>query len=497
MTEAERAPTGDPMGGACCAACAAKDAEPPTTRTPPPRPAAADPEPTAPMAPIAPIRLEPRSGPGAGRRPMIRRDADRRVALGAVVLAGGFVAASVVTGLAGAPIWMPLHLVLAGAAATAIAGVLPFFAAALAAAPPSDVRLRAVAVSLVALGAAGVASRAVPAVAGAVPLGGVAFIAGLTLVLLMTVASIRAGLGARRPVVALAYVVGLLDVLVGATIATLFVAGHPAVLTAWATLRPAHAWLNLLGFVSLIVAGTLLHLLPTVAGSRIVDRLTGRLAVAGLVAGPALVAVGLVVGGAAGHGVARLGGVAALVAAVALVAEAAAVIRSRGGWTTDAGWHLIGTGSLVAAVGWFAVGLGLAAGRVLVEGASPAAWSTSLVAAPLAVGWVLQALVGSWSHLIPAIGPGGPAGHARRRAVLGRAAAPRLIALNAGVGLLLAAWGAGVEGALPAGAVLTAAALAANVGLAIGALVVARDATNAAAAPELVAVAPLRSRPPD
>jgi nitrite reductase (NO-forming) len=312
----------------------------------------------------------------------------------------------------------------------------------------------------------------------------------------MTVTAIRAGLGARRPVVALAYVVGLLDVLVGATIATLFVAGHPAVLAAWAALRPAHAWLNLLGFVSLIVAGTLLHLLPTVAGARIVDRVTGRLAVAGLVAGPALVASGLVLGGAAGHVVARLGGIAALLAAVALVAEAAAVLRSRGRWTTDAGWHRIATGSLVAAVGWFAAGLGLAAGRVLVEGASPAAWSTSLVVAPLAAGWVVQALVGSWSHLIPAIGPGGPAGHARRRAILGRAAAPRLVALNVGVALLLAGWGAGVEGALLPGAVLTASALAANVGLAIGALVVAREATMAGAATQLVALGSLRSRPP-
>jgi hypothetical protein len=35
-------------------------------------------------------------------------------------------------------LWLPLHLALAGAATTAIAAVMPFFAAAFAAAPPAD-----------------------------------------------------------------------------------------------------------------------------------------------------------------------------------------------------------------------------------------------------------------------------------------------------------------------------------------------------------------------
>jgi hypothetical protein len=43
--------------------------------------------------------------------------------------------------------------------------------------------------------------------------------------------------------------------------------------------------------------------------------------------------------------------------------------------------------------------------------------------------------MGSWSHLIPSIGPGKPVAHARQRRILGRAATIRLVALNAGVGL--------------------------------------------------------------
>jgi nitrite reductase (NO-forming) len=417
---------------------------------------------------VAPIQLAPR---GTVRPRPIRRDADRRIALGSVVAAGVFVAAALLATLAGAPFWLPLHLVLAGAASTAIAGVLPFFATALAATPPADLRLRAAAIALVAAGAAGVASRALPAPAPIVTLGGVAFLGGLGLVLLITGSAIRAGLGARRPVVAAAYVAGLADVLAGAAISTLFVAGQPDVQAAWATLRPTHAWLNLLGFVGLIVTGTLLHLLPTVAGARIVDRRSGRIAVAGLVAGPPLVAAGLALAPRpAGDALARLGAVATLTAAPGIAAEAVAVARSRGRWTTDAAWHRIGSGSLVAAVGWFAVGLVLAAGRVLVEGASPTAWSTPLVAAPLAVGWVLQALVGSWSHLIPAIGPGGPLRHARRRAILGRWAAARLVAHNVGVGLLLGAWAFGIDAALLPGAGLVAGALAADLALVAAAL---------------------------
>jgi nitrite reductase (NO-forming) len=255
----------------------------------------------------------------------------------------------------------------------------------------------------------------------------------------------------------------------------LYVGGFDPVLTAWSALRPAHAWLNLVGFVSLIVVGTLLHLLPTVAGTRIVDRLSGRAAVGGLAVGVPLVAGGLLLAalGApriAADAAARAGAALVLVGAAAIVAEVLAVVRVRGRWTTDHAWHAMALGSLAAGTGWAAIGLGLAGVRALEVGAGPDAWATPLVGAPLAIGWVVQVLVGAWTHLIPAIGPGGPAGHATRRDVLGRAAAGRLAALNAGVVLLTAGWGFGVDGAAAAGAVLLATALVADIVLAIAAI---------------------------
>jgi nitrite reductase (NO-forming) len=420
--------------------------------------------------PAAPIRLEP-----VGSRP-IRRDGDRRVALASIVAAGGFIAGAAGLAVAQANPWIPLHLLLAGAAATAIAGVLPFFASALAAARPAPARVRLAAVVLVAGGAVGVASRTTGAPGWLAPLGGVAFLAGIGLVAVMTASAIRAGLGARRRWVAVAYAAAVGNVAVGAGLATLFVAGFAPVLGAWGMLRPAHAWLNLVGFVSLVVVGTLLHLLPTVAGTRIVERPSGRLAVAGLAGGAPLVALGLAVAGAGqaavGDVLTRLGALLALVAAAAVVAEAAAVLRARGRWTTDLGWHAMATGSLVAAIAWFAVGLALAAARALWAGAAPIAWSTELIVAPLAVGWVVQVIVGAWSHLVPAIGPRGPDGHAARRRILGYAAVPRLVALNAGVALVALGWTGGVDVVIRPGVVLVGGSVAADLLLGLAAVAV-------------------------
>ena len=90
----------------------------------------------------------------------------------------------------------------------------------------------------------------------------------------------------------------------------------------------------------------------------------------------------------------------------------------------------------MAAPAWFLVAVVLASGRILWLGVVPDAWSLGSIAAPLAVGWVVQVLIGAWSHLLPSIGPGDMAAHADQRARLGRAAMGRVIALNLGVALV-------------------------------------------------------------
>jgi hypothetical protein len=368
--------------------------------------------------------------------------------------------------------WLPLHLALAGGATTAIAGVMPFFVAALAAGHPAGVRVRVAAVGLVALGALLVAVRGVDPEAGWLPaVGGCVYLAGIGATAMAVRGSGRAGLMVRRPVVTLGYTLALVNVAIGATLGTLAVAGWLPVIERWAALRPAHAWTNLVGFVSVVIVATLLHFLPTVLGTRIVPRRSATLAVLALSMGSPVVVSGLAVGWGA---VAGGGAVLTLIGAGALVLEATRDARARGRWRTDPGWHLVAEVGLLAGVAWFVVGIALASVRVIGFGLglpwAPDAWSTPLVGAPLAVGWVVGVLIASWTHLLPSIGPGGPPEHAAQRRILGRAAVPRIVAFNVGVLLLAIGWPTGIAELAVVGLALVLVAVVMSVALAVLAL---------------------------
>ena len=431
-------------------------------------------------------------GPGAARgtlavmpavtRFRLDRNADRRITAGGIAVAGGFVAAALASlALPAASrlgTWLPLHLVLAGGAGVAIGSAMHFFSSALSAAPPAPARLRAATLALLAGGAIGVASRAAGG-GGALPvLGGIAYLAGIVALFAATFLPLRGALGPRRPLVSLAYGAALADVLAGAALGTLYLGGWLPVVGSWVGLKPAHAWLNLLGFVSLVVTGTLIHLLPTVLGGRMLPRTSSVVAVAGLVVGTPLVALGFAISGGPGPAadlIARSGALVVLAGAVGLAGFARTAVRGRGRWTTDAGWHRLTSWSLVAAVGWFALAVGLAAGRVLIAGATPAGWSVVDVAAPLALGWVVQALVASWSHLLPSIGPGDPRAHARQRRLLGRLASARLLGLNLGTAFLAVGLPGDLPGASIVGVLLVGASVGASIALAAAALLGVRQ----------------------
>lgn len=412
--------------------------------------------------------LDPVIDPSALRRraPAIDRSLDRLVALAAIAIAVGYLVAALaatalpVTVRIGA--WLPLHLALAGGASTAIAGVVPFFTAAFAAAPPADIRLRSAAVAFVAVGTAiltaGMAGRA----SSVAVLGGTLFVTGVVLTGFATIRPLGRALGPSRGIVTRGYVAALALVAIGATIAILFVAGWPPLLEIWVRARPAHAWLNLFGFVSLVIATTLLHFFPTVIGARIAADRPARATVAGLAVGAPVVALGLLLGSDL---VAWAGAGFSLVGGAALAAYAAARWPTRGRWTTDLDWHRFAMGGLVSAIAWFEIGLLIGAGRILQFGAQPIAWAGELVAPPLVVGWMGLAVVASATHLIPAIGPGSPAVHARQRALLGRAAVLRLLIANAGTAALAFGppLGFGTVGQI--GLVLVAAALVATAAL--------------------------------
>ena len=416
---------------ACCDTCATVSVEaknpiesaPAATRSQPP---------VTPTTRPDLVVLEP------GRRASISRAADRRITVIGLATASGFLAAAVAAMALPAPLrhglWLPVHLGLAGAAGTAVASVLPFFVAALSVVRPIGPMVRGGAIALIAVGALMASLGIVGGVQSLALAGALSYLVGLGAVSIAAFWPLRGALGSRRPLVLAAYGAAIAMVAVGVGIVGTMLAGYPPFVERWGLLKPAHAWLNVFGFLSVIVAATLVHLAPTVAGARIVSRQSAVMALAGLVTGAPLVALGFALGD---DRVARIGASVELFGAFALVAHAAAVRRDRGRWTTDPAWHRLTASSLLAAPGWFLVAVLLAAARILWLGAVPAAWSLDSIAAPLAVGWVVQALIGAWSQLLPAIGPGDFAAHARQRTVLGRAATGRLVALNIGVALVL------------------------------------------------------------
>ncbi|HEX5589288.1 MAG TPA: hypothetical protein VFX65_03230, partial [Candidatus Limnocylindrales bacterium] len=447
---------------------------------PAPGPATRDPAPVPP--PSRPLRaplpvLGPAGRPGIG----ISRSADRRIAFGGLALAAVFLALAAASILLPPSIrlgmWLPAHLALAGAATTAIAAILPFFTTALVVAPPARPAVRIAAICLVAFGALGAMTAWGHAPGEALPaaVAGGAFLAGLGLVAAAAFLPLRGALGPRRVLVERAYALALANVVVGATIATLLVGGNDVVGSAWGALKPAHAWLNLIGFVGLVIVASLLHLAPTVVGTRMRPRAAGRLAIVGLALGAPLVAAGYA---SSLDVVARAGAIAVLAAALGVLLHAVGVARdgAPGRWTTDPGWHRLTAGAMLGGQGWLAAGLGLAAGAVLASGANPAGWSLAIVVGPIVVGGVAQILAGAMTHLLPAIGPGEQLRHAAQRRILGRAATVRLVALNAGAALLtLGSWpaGAALLGAwsgLATGAGIAAAGLAIGTTLALLAL---------------------------
>jgi len=395
-----------PAEGACCAACAAERA------------------PTRPPLPVL----------QAARSATIR-GTDRRITFAGVLAAAailGVAGLSAIGSLIGGTVWLPLHLAMAGAAGTAIAAVLPFFTTALVQVAPAPVRLRIASIVLVAGGSilAGVGMQA--AGSGVAVVGGVAYVSGLLAIAVAAFRPLRTALGFRFRLVHLAYATALTQVGAGVALATAMLAGWSPIVTSWVALKPAHAWLNVFGFVTLVVAASLVHLAPTVAGARIRPRRSADVALLSLIAGAPIVALGLATGW---DPVARTGAVVELVGAVALFVHGVSIQRDRGAWTSDPGWHRFAGLSLVAAPAWLLVAVAIAGGGVLWLGATPAAWSVTFLAVPLVAGGVGQILVGAWTHLVPAIGPGDQARHARQRAVLGRLSYIRWVAWNGGVAI--------------------------------------------------------------
>ena len=182
----------------------------------------------------------------------------------------GFVLAAVVAAGVGAERWMPLHLLLAGGVALAISGVTLMLTVTWSAAPAPANALVTLQRSLLIVGAAGVvAGREADAPSTVTGAAGGAYLIGLLLLAVLLVTTVGRG-SERRFDVAVGGYVGALVL----SIAAIGVGIHMVTDVARPDLRAAHATLNLLGFVGMVVGTTLPFFGSTVGRSKMSHRVT-------------------------------------------------------------------------------------------------------------------------------------------------------------------------------------------------------------------------------
>jgi nitrite reductase (NO-forming) len=390
-----------------------------------------------------------------------------------LLLSVGFMTAALIVALATASglQWAAIHLALAGASMTAVGTFMPHFGVTLSGASPSSPRLRLGGVASLAIGGAlvviGVAlGPTFMAFAGA------AFIwVGLGITAWTTFVPARDPLARRHPMAQIAYAVALVEVAIGISLPVLLLAGWDPAVAGWSTFKPVHAWLNLFGFVSLTITATLVYLYPTIVGTRIRMHPSLMAMVLGGIVGPPLVVVAAIfsIGG-----LAIVGAGVAIAGAIGQLAFALDVWRRRARWTTDPGWHRLTTGHITAGMAWYLVALVTALVGIVRDGPAPSGWMLGALALPLIAGWTLQVLIGTASHLVPAMVTSEHTTRARQRVLLARTATGRLVSWNAGVLLAWIGLGLGSSAAAVAGVALLALAGATSITRLARALLVPR-----------------------
>ncbi|MEV0178298.1 multicopper oxidase domain-containing protein [Streptomyces sp. NPDC050625] len=189
-------------------------------------------------------------------------------------------------------------------------------------------------------------------------------------------------------------------------------------------LRVAHETINLLGWVGLTVAGTLITLWPTMLRTRVVDgaERAGRAALPVLLAGLGAAVAGTLLGPPP-------------LAAPGVVGYAAGLVVAGRPWLREArakAPRSFAAWSVAAGCGWLAGSLTVLSGILV----STTSWITvgervSLLTAPLAAGWIAQVLLGALSFLVPVVLGGGPAAVRAATLSLERAWPARLAVTNA------------------------------------------------------------------
>lgn len=349
-------------------------------------------------------------------------------------------------------VWLPLHLALAGAVSTAISGAMQTFVLALTASPAPPTGVVVTQFALVTAGAGLLALGRTRGLEPIVATGGALFVLGAALLGGIVVRARHRSLHRRHPIPIAMYAAAITAVLVGGVFGAVIGSAtlEPDV---WLGLRQAHLTLNVLGWVSLTIAGTLVTFLPTVLRIQM-PRWHGWATVGALVGGVAAVATGLALRAGA---VAAIGGVAYAAGALGMLWLVARVLGVPRTWPVP-----VAAKHLLLGFGWFVLG-SFALAVALAGGLDAFARFRQLYLAMFVLGWAVQTLLGAWLYLLPMGRPGHPDERRRQLAAIELGWALQIAAFNVGVALLAlagAGWVSGTAAAVGAGLALGGGGLA-------------------------------------
>jgi nitrite reductase (NO-forming) len=307
----------------------------------------------------------------------------------------GFIAAAAIVAAAGSARWMPVHLFLAGAVMLAISAVSLMLTVTWSAAPAPPDRWAAAQRWCIAAGAAGVVVGRRAEAPDAFMAGCAAvYLAGVVLLAVLLLVTIRRGVERRFDPAVAAYVTALTAGVGGLAYgAWMAVGGAPA------NARSTHVTLNLLGLVGLVVGGTMPYFAATVGRTKMAPHAGRVRLVLGLCWQTATLVLAVVALSVDAPQLAAVGLGAYAIGVLAVMQSLPHPTRRQLTW---AGPRLIAlwTGALWWAVAVVATAVDAVAGRAVFADR----WLIVLVLAGYA-----QILWGSLAYLLPMLRGGGPA----------------------------------------------------------------------------------------
>ncbi|NUP47395.1 MAG: multicopper oxidase domain-containing protein [Catenulispora sp.] len=356
----------------------------------------------------------------------------------ATLISGYLLAAAVVVaahGFVTMPQWLALHLLVLGAATNAVFVYSRHFAQALLHVKPAPERPAYIRLALLNVGVVAVLCGMAEGVTWLAVTGAAVVVGTVVAHVGSLVAMARAAtLSGRLRIVVWFYVAGGIALAVGGSLGGLLASGTVSSERWEQAVRLAHAHLNVLGWLGLVIVGTQFMLWPAVLRTKIAEDspavarrvlrvTTGGLGVA--VAGLLLTAVS-----SAGHWLAVLGMLGYTAGVACSWVPAVREARVKPPRSAAAVTLLLGNAWLIAALLVDVTGL--------VRGAAEADDLLGRLLVPaLGIGSVAQILIGALMFLLPVTLGGGPVGNRRMTSVLGYAWIPRTVLGNVGILMLM------------------------------------------------------------